>query len=103
MVGSMEPNHFEGEGLRPIVGWSPEGDGQVDLPKWHGLLSRHDAMKGRFGWSDARSVDAHGIERLGIYDVEAAASIHQYFGEPLHEGAVLVQMLDGEGMVRAWP
>ena len=32
MVGSMEPNHFEGEGLCPIVGWTPKGDGQIDLP-----------------------------------------------------------------------
>ena len=40
VIGSVEPNHFEGEGLRPIVGWSLEGDGQVNLSKWHGLLSR---------------------------------------------------------------
>jgi len=36
------------------------------------------------GWVDACSVDAHFIERLSIHDVEATASIHQYFGEPLH-------------------
>ena len=83
MVGFVEPNHFEGEGLRPIVGWTPKGDGQIDLPKWHDLLSRHDAMERRFGRPDARSVDAHGIERLGVHDVEVAASVHQYLGEPL--------------------
>ena len=33
---------------------------------------------------DARSVDAHGIEHFSIHDVEAAASIHQHLGEPLH-------------------
>jgi len=27
MVGSMEPDHLEGEGLRPIIGWIPKGDG----------------------------------------------------------------------------
>ena len=76
MVGSVEPNHFKGEGLCPIVGRRPEGDGQIDLPKWHGLLSRHDAVERRSGRPDARSVDAHCVERLGIHDVEAAASIH---------------------------
>ena len=29
------------------------------------------------------SVDAHFVERFGVHDVEAAAPIHQYFGEPL--------------------
>ena len=80
----MEPNHLEGEDLRPIIGWIPEGDGQIDLAKWHGLLSRHDAMERRSSRSDARSVDAHGIECFGIHDVEASTSIHQYLGEQLH-------------------
>ena len=40
-------------------------------------------MKRRSGWAEARPVDAHHVERLGIHDVEAAASIHQYFGESL--------------------
>ena len=35
------------------------------------------------GWVDACLVDAHFVERLGIHDVEATASIHQYFGESL--------------------
>ena len=79
----MEPNHLKGEGLHPIVGWVPEGDGQIDLPKWHGLLSRHDVMERRPSRSDGCPVDAHGIEHFGVHDVEAAASIHQYLGEPL--------------------
>ena len=83
VVGSMEPDHLEGEGLCPIIGRIPKGDGQINLPKWHGLLSGHDAMEMCSGWADACSVDAHFVERLGIHDVEAAASIHQYFGEPL--------------------
>ena len=61
----------------------PEGDGQVDLPKWHGLLSRHDDVERRPDQLDARSVDAHGIERFSVHDVEAAASIHLHLGEPL--------------------
>ena len=32
MVSSVEPNHFKGEGLRPIVGRTPKGDEQIDLP-----------------------------------------------------------------------
>ena len=83
MVGSVEPNHFEGERLHPIVGRIPESDRQIDLPKWHGLLCRHDAVERRSGRSDARSVDARGIKRFGVHDVEAAASIHQYLGELL--------------------
>ena len=83
MVGSEEPDHLEGKGLHPIIGRVPEGDGQIDLPKWHGLLSRHDTVERHPGRPDARSVNAHGVERLGVHDVEAAASIHQYLDEPL--------------------
>ena len=32
---------------------------------------------------EVRSVDAHLVERFGVHDVEAAASVHQYFREPL--------------------
>ena len=58
MVGSVEPDHLEGKGLCPIIGWILEGDGQIDLPKWHDLLSRHDAVETRSGLLDMRSVDA---------------------------------------------
>ena len=84
MVGFMEPDHLEGKGLRPISSWIPKGNRQIDLPKWHGLLSRHDVVERRSSRLDARSVDAHGIECFVVHDVEAAASIHQYLGEPLH-------------------
>ena len=80
----MEPDHLEGESLRPIIGQIPKGDEQIDLPKWHGLLFRHDTMESRSGRSDARSIDAHGVECFDVHDVEATASIHQYLGEPLH-------------------
>ena len=84
MVGSVEPDHLEGKGLRPIIGWILEDDGQINLPKWHGLLSRYDVVERHPGRQDACSVDAHGVERFNVHDVEAAASIHQYLGEPLH-------------------
>ena len=32
---------------------------------------------------EVRSIDAHLVECLGIHDVEATASVHQYFREPL--------------------
>ena len=83
MVGSMELDHLEGKGLHPIIGRIPEGDGQIDLPKWHDLLSRHDAVERHPDQPDARSIDAHGIERFSVHNVEAASSIHQYLGEPL--------------------
>ena len=84
MKSSREPNHLEGEGFFPIIELIPEGNGQIDLPKWHGLLSRHDAMERCSGWPDTRSVDAHGIEHLDIHDVEATAPIHKNLGELLH-------------------
>ena len=74
---------LEDKGLCPIIGWIPKGDGQIDLPKWHGLLSRHDAVERHSILLVARSVDAHGIEHFSVHDVEAAASIHQDLGEPL--------------------
>ena len=83
VVDQGEPNYLEGEGLCPIVGWIPEGDGQVDLPDWYGLLSQHDAVEKRPGRPDARSVDADGIKCLYVNDVEATAPVHQYLGEPL--------------------
>ena len=76
MVGSVEPDRLEGKGLCPIIGQIPKGDGQIDLPKWHDLLSRHDAVERCSRWSDAQLVDAYGVEHFGEHDVEAAAFIH---------------------------
>jgi hypothetical protein len=53
MVGSVESDHLKGEGLHPKVGWIPKGDRQVDLPKWLGLLPRHDAVERRSNQPDA--------------------------------------------------
>ena len=84
MAGSVEPYHLEGKGLHPIIGWILEGDEQIDLSEQRGLLSKHDAMERCPGRPNARSVDAHGDERFSVHDVEAAASIHQHLGDPLH-------------------
>ena len=83
MEGSGEPNHLKGEGFHPIIELIPEGNGQIDLSEWHGLLPRHDAVKRCLGWAEAHPVDAHLVERLGVHDVEAATSVHQYFRESL--------------------
>ena len=40
-------------------------------------------MERHLGWVEVRLVDAHHVECLGIHDVEAAAYVHQYFGESL--------------------
>ena len=76
-----EPHYVEGEGLSPVIG--PESDRQIDLPQWHGLPTRHDAMERCSDGAEVCSVNAHLIERHGVHDVEAAASIHQHLGEPL--------------------
>ena len=76
MEGSQESHHVEGEGLSPIVGLILESDGQIDLPQWHGLPTRHDAMERCSDGTEVHSIDAHLIERFGVHDVEAAASVH---------------------------
>ena len=83
MESSKEPNHLEGEGFSHVIELIPEGNGQIDLPEWHGLLPGHDAVERRSGWAEACPVDAHHIKHLGVHDVEATASVHQYFGESL--------------------
>ena len=53
MVGPVEPDDLEDKGLHPVIGRIPKGDGQINLPKWHGLLSRHDAVERRLRRPDA--------------------------------------------------
>ena len=40
-------------------------------------------MKRCLDGTEVRSIDAHLVERFGVHDVEAAASVHQYLCEPL--------------------
>ena len=80
---SGEPNHLEGGGLSPVIELIPKGNGQIDLPEWHGLLPKHDTVKRHSGWAEACPVDAHLVERLGVHEVEATTSVHEYFGESL--------------------
>ena len=83
MESSEEPNHLEGEGFCPIIELIRKGNREIDLHKWHGLLPRHDAVERCWGWAEMCPVDTHFVEHLGVHDVEATASIHQYFGESL--------------------
>jgi hypothetical protein len=39
-------------------------------------------MEGCSARVELRLIDSHGIDGLSVHDVEAAASVHQYFGEP---------------------
>jgi hypothetical protein len=49
VVGPMESNHLESEGLLPEVGGGAKADGQVDLPDglcsspWHNSMEAPDA------------------------------------------------------------
>ena len=76
MESFEEPNHLEGEGFSPVIELIPKGNGQIDLPEWHGLLPRHDAVERRSGWAEVCPVNTHIVERLCVHDVEAAAPIH---------------------------
>jgi hypothetical protein len=72
----VESYYLEGEGLLPEVGGIPKSDGQVDLPKGYGPLPRHDAMEGCFARAELGPIDFHGVDGIGIHDVETAAFIH---------------------------
>ena len=56
-------------------------------------------------WAEVHPVDAHLIERLGVHDVDATASIHQYLCESLwaddwvNHKRISPQMWDGIRMV----
>jgi hypothetical protein len=82
MVGAVEPNHLEGEGFLPEVGQILKGDEQVDLPEGQGPLPRYDAVERCSARVELGPTDPHGIKGLGVHDVEPAASVHQYLGEP---------------------
>ena len=100
----MEPDHLEGKGLCPIIGQILEGDIQINLPKWHGLLSRHDAVERRPGWPNARSVDTHGIEHFSVHDVEAVppsiSTLVSHFVSMI--GSTTSGYLPGCGMLSKW-
>jgi hypothetical protein len=46
MVGAREVNNLKCEGLDAKAGMGVKSDGQVDLPRWDHLLSRHGHVEG---------------------------------------------------------
>jgi hypothetical protein len=82
VVSAAEPHHLKSEGLLPEVGGIPKSDGQIDLPEGHDLLPWHDTVEGCGSLAEPGSANPHGVEGLGIHDVEVVAPIHQHLGEP---------------------
>jgi hypothetical protein len=81
VVGPSEPDHLEREGFLSEVGGSPKADGQIELSKGQDALSGEDPVKGRRTGLDCGQIDPQEPEGLSVYDVEAAASIHEDLGE----------------------
>jgi hypothetical protein len=82
MVSVAEPHHLESEGLLPEIGGIPKGDGQIDLLGGQVLLPWHDTVEGCSVLVEPGSANPHGIEGLGVHDVEVTTPIHQHLGEP---------------------
>jgi hypothetical protein len=76
MVGPVEPNHLESEGLLPEVGGGAEADGQVD--PFDGLWSSpwHNSLEAPDAGSELRPLDPQEVEGLDIDNVEAVVSVH---------------------------
>ena len=83
MVGSLEPDHLEHQGLLLVIGGVSKHHEQVDLPEQYCLLSRHDVVEGSSRGSEAGPVDPHRVKGVGVEDVEAAASVHENFCQAL--------------------
>jgi hypothetical protein len=77
----VEPNHLESEGLLPEVGGGTEIDGQVDPPDGLCSFPRQNSMEGPDAGSEVCPLDPQEVEGLGIDNVEAAATVHEYFSE----------------------
>jgi hypothetical protein len=58
VVGPMEPNHLESEGLLPEVGEGTETDRQVDPPDGLCSSSRHNSMEAPDAGSKVRPLDS---------------------------------------------
>ena len=77
MVGSLEPDHLEHEGLPSEVGGCSEADRKVELSEGLDALPGDDPVKGRRTGPDRGQIDLQGPEGLDVDDVEAAAAIHE--------------------------
>jgi hypothetical protein len=82
MVRAPEPHHLEAECFLAEVVWCAEPDQQVDLPEGLDALARRDAIEQRRAGSQLVQPNPQQAQGVRIEDVEAAAPIHQHFGEP---------------------
>jgi hypothetical protein len=82
VVGSSEPDHLEREGFPSEVGGSPEAYGQIESSEGLDAFPGDDPVKRRRTGPDQGQIDLQELEGLGVVDVEAAASVHEDFGEP---------------------
>jgi hypothetical protein len=58
MVGPVEPNHLESEGLLSEVGGGTEIDGQIDPPDRLCSFSRHNSMEAPDARSEVHPLDS---------------------------------------------
>jgi hypothetical protein len=79
VVGPVEPNYLESEGLLPEVGGGAKADGQVDPPNKLFSFPRHNSMKAPDAGSEVRPPDSQEVKGLGVDNVEAAATVHEHF------------------------
>jgi hypothetical protein len=78
---TTEPYHLKSQNLPPEVGWGPEEDGQVDLPKGGNSSAGSDAVKRSGPSPDLGPANPHEVQGFYLDDVEDAGSIHEYLGE----------------------
>ena len=65
-----------------VVGGGAEANGKVDASEGSRAFPWHDAVERRGVTPEPRSVDLQELQGASVEDVEAAASVHQYLGEP---------------------
>jgi hypothetical protein len=81
VVGPIEPNYLESEGILPKVGGGAKADMHVDPPDGLCSFPRHNSMKAPDAGSVLRPPDSRKVEGLGIDNVEAATTVHEHFSE----------------------
>jgi hypothetical protein len=58
--------------------WLPEGDKKVNPPKRGGTPFWYNPMEGPFYQSGALPIEAHGIKRGGVDDIDSTPSVHRH-------------------------
>jgi hypothetical protein len=82
MVGSSELDDLESESFLSKVGGSPKADGYVDPSEGQDSLPGCDPVEGCHTGPDLGPINPQEFQGLGVYDVKAAASVHEDFREP---------------------